>query len=59
MAEAELLKTFNAGIGMIVVVSAGQAERVVDTLQEAGERVHRIGHVAPGDGTVRYTGSLL
>lgn len=59
MAEGELLKTFNVGIGMVVVVAPEHAERVMQGLREAGEQVHRIGRVASGDGTVRYTGRLL
>jgi len=59
MAEGELLKTFNAGIGMVVAVAPDHAEPVMQGLRDAGEHVHRIGRVAPGDGTVRYTGSLL
>jgi phosphoribosylformylglycinamidine cyclo-ligase len=59
LAEGELLKTFNAGIGMVVAVAPDEADRVADVLQEAGEHVHRIGHVVTGDGTVRYTGRLL
>lgn len=59
MAEGELLKTFNAGIGMVVAVAPDAAGRVADSLHDAGEQVHRIGHVVPGNGTVRYTGGLL
>lgn len=56
--QAELLKTFNAGLGMVLVVSAEAADVLSSTLEEAGETVHRIGHVTAGEG-VRYTGSLL
>jgi phosphoribosylformylglycinamidine cyclo-ligase len=58
MAEAELLKTFNCGIGMIVVVAADRADALTAVLEEAGETVSRIGSVngAPG---VAYTGTLL
>lgn len=56
--EAELLKTFNSGLGMVLVVSAEAADGLTWTLEEAGESVHRIGTVTAGDG-VRYTGSLL
>jgi len=59
MAEGELLKTFNAGIGMVVAVAPEHAEPVMQGLRDAGEQVHRIGRVAPGDGTVRFTGRLL
>jgi phosphoribosylformylglycinamidine cyclo-ligase len=56
--QAELLKTFNAGIGMVLAVAADRAEALEALLTEAGETVHRIGHVAPGAG-VRYSGALL
>jgi phosphoribosylformylglycinamidine cyclo-ligase len=58
MAEAELLKTFNCGIGMMLVVSADRAEAVAQLLREAGETVVAMGHVVPGDGVI-YKGSLL
>ncbi len=58
MAEAELLKTFNCGIGMIAVVAADRAEAVAALLTGEGERVVRLGHVRPGAG-VRYGGRLL
>jgi len=57
IATAEMLKTFNAGIGMVLVVSADRADALTALLSEAGETVHRLGHVADGAG-VRYTGDL-
>jgi phosphoribosylformylglycinamidine cyclo-ligase len=58
MSEAELLKTFNCGIGMIVVVAADQADAVTTVLEDAGETVSRIGVVTGASG-VAYTGTLL
>ncbi|MFN2307672.1 MAG: phosphoribosylformylglycinamidine cyclo-ligase [Paracoccaceae bacterium] len=58
MAEAELLKTFNAGVGMVLVVSESQADELTMILTGAGETVHRIGTVTAG-GDVHYTGTLL
>ena len=58
MAEAELLKTFNAGIGMVLVVDKDRATALSDLLTDAGEEVHFIGRVTQGEG-VSYTGSLL
>ncbi|MEL6690428.1 MAG: phosphoribosylformylglycinamidine cyclo-ligase [Pseudomonadota bacterium] len=55
MAEAELLKTFNAGIGMIVVTPDPEGARAA--LEAAGETVFEIGRVTAGEG-VRYAGSL-
>lgn len=56
--QDELLKTFNAGLGMVLVVSEEAAEGLTWTLSEAGETVHRIGTVTAGEG-VRYSGALL
>ena len=53
--EAELLKTFNAGIGMVAAVPADQAD---DAMQILGADTVRIGAVAEGQG-VQYNGSLL
>ncbi len=58
MAEPELLKTFNCGIGMIVVVAADQADALKALLEEQGETVSVIGSVTEGAG-VSYTGALL
>ena len=58
MAEAELLKTFNSGIGMIVVVAPERAADLRLLLESEGEKVHEIGRVVPGQG-VRYRGRLL
>ncbi|MEX1233813.1 MAG: phosphoribosylformylglycinamidine cyclo-ligase [Roseovarius sp.] len=57
MDEAELLKTFNCGIGMIVAVDAARADALAELLAEQGETVHRLGHVTRGSG-IRYAGAL-
>ncbi|HET7413547.1 MAG TPA: phosphoribosylformylglycinamidine cyclo-ligase [Pararhizobium sp.] len=56
----EMLRTFNCGIGMIVVVAAERAEAVSAVLGGEGEKVVELGRiVARGDGTrVRYHGAL-
>ena len=56
--QAELLKTFNAGIGMVLVVAADQAAALTSLLAESGEQVHRLGHVSKGSG-IRYSGALV
>jgi phosphoribosylformylglycinamidine cyclo-ligase len=55
--QAEMLKTFNAGIGMVLVVDADQADALTELLRDAGEQVHRLGHVSEGAG-IRYSGRL-
>jgi phosphoribosylformylglycinamidine cyclo-ligase len=58
IAEAEMLKTFNCGIGMILSVSADRADELVAILQDEGETVSRLGTVTLGAG-MRYAGKLL
>lgn len=58
MAQAELLKTFNAGIGMVLAVDAADADALTALLSEVGESVHKLGRITAGSG-VRYTGALL
>ena len=44
-------RTFNNGIGMVVVVDTLQAQTIAATLRAAGEQVYTIGAIAPlGDG---------
>lgn len=53
IAEAEMLKTFNYGIGMVLVVEAGQAEALRALLSDAGETVCVLGSVTNEPG-IRY-----
>jgi phosphoribosylformylglycinamidine cyclo-ligase len=52
----EMLRTFNMGVGMVLVVAEDDAERVRDRLQRQGEATSSIGEVVAGDGRVRYEG---
>ena len=58
--EAEMLRTFNCGLGMLVVVAAHEAEAVVRTLTGAGETVRIVGRIEAGhaEPAVVYRGSL-
>ena len=53
----ELARTFNCGIGMVVVVAAADADAVTASLSAAGETVFRIGHIAEGAKGCSVSGS--
>ncbi|MBV7393345.1 phosphoribosylformylglycinamidine cyclo-ligase [Mameliella sediminis] len=57
IAEGEMLKTFNCGIGMILVVEPESEYAVDELLRGMGETVHRLGTVTKGQG-VSYSGGL-
>ena len=49
--DFEMNRTFNNGIGMVIVVDAAEAAATAQTLREAGETVFEIGAIAArGDG---------
>ncbi|HVY42671.1 MAG TPA: phosphoribosylformylglycinamidine cyclo-ligase [Hyphomicrobiaceae bacterium] len=68
--DAEMLRTFNCGIGMVVVAAKDQVAAVVAALTDAGETPVVIGEIEKGRGVksqakgkgdaeaVRYSGSL-
>jgi phosphoribosylformylglycinamidine cyclo-ligase len=61
VAEAEMLRTFNCGVGMIVVVKAEDAKTLAAGLKRAGETVVQLGHIRKRKGDepqVRYLGHL-
>jgi phosphoribosylformylglycinamidine cyclo-ligase len=61
VAEPEMLRTFNCGVGMIVVVAAKDAKSVTAALKRAGEKVVTLGKIAKRKGReaqVAYTGAL-
>jgi phosphoribosylformylglycinamidine cyclo-ligase len=45
IADEEMYRVFNCGIGMVVVVAADQAHAVEATLNENGEQVFRLGEI--------------
>ena len=59
IAEPEMLRTFNCGVGMIAVVDPRATDAVVSALTREGETVVRLGEVIKtGAQRVAYTGRL-
>lgn len=54
--DAEMFKTFNCGVGMVVVSAQETTNQVLETLQSCGEQACVIGCIEPGDSgsSVRY-----
>jgi phosphoribosylformylglycinamidine cyclo-ligase len=53
---SEMRRTFNCGVGMVVIVDPADAEKTVQILSEQGERAWKIGRIVPADAApgVRY-----
>ena len=56
--EKEMLRTFNCGIGYLLIVSAEQEEKAMDGLLQTTKAPVRIGTVTESTDGVTYTGSL-
>ena len=57
IAPAEMLKTFNCGVGLVLAVAPDRAGDIAALLAAAGETVTTIGRIVPGAG-VRFSGDL-
>jgi len=43
--QAEMLRTFNCGIGMVICLPAQDAAKAIELLNAAGEQAYQIGHI--------------
>lgn len=60
IAETEMLRTFNCGIGMIVIAGSAHADEVFGALEMAGETPVELGRIVPAEAgePVSYVGRL-
>jgi phosphoribosylformylglycinamidine cyclo-ligase len=58
VSESEMLRTFNVGIGMVVMVGSEHRAEALRVLSLHEERALVIGEIVSGDGRVDYEGSL-
>jgi phosphoribosylformylglycinamidine cyclo-ligase len=56
VADAEMFRTFNMGVGYVVVVAPAAAGRATEVLQRAGETVYALGEVVAGERGVELAG---
>ncbi len=55
IARDEMFRAFNMGVGLVIVCTSRDAERVINTLMRGGEpNAFRIGFVVSGERSVRY-----
>lgn len=55
----EMYRTFNCGIGMLLILSQEDADKAMNILSEQGEKIYRIGYVTKGKKEVTITGGLF
>ena len=53
--QEEMLRTFNMGIGMLVVVPAKKFKKAQTLLDRAGEKFYSIGRIVKGERKVLYS----
>jgi len=53
VAESEILRTFNCGIGMMVIVPAADVDKALQSLEASGETAVLLGEVVAGSGKVQ------
>ena len=53
--QDEMMRTFNMGLGMLLVVPAAKFKKAQTVLERAGERAFTVGRVVKGDRKVMYT----
>jgi len=53
--QEEMLRTFNMGLGMLIVVPAKKFKKAQTLLERAGEKFYSVGRIVKGDRKVVYS----
>ena len=56
IAKDEMLRTFNMGVGMVLIVSPDDEAAALECLKKEGEDAWTVGHIIKGSGIVKYRG---
>ncbi|MDP5277087.1 phosphoribosylformylglycinamidine cyclo-ligase [Chengkuizengella axinellae] len=59
ISKADMFRTFNMGIGMVIVVSERDADEVIRIAEEQGESIYQIGKVTKGTQKVTFNGDEI
>jgi phosphoribosylformylglycinamidine cyclo-ligase len=54
ISDSEMYKTFNMGIGLVIIVSKDDSKSIVKSLKRLGESAHIIGRAEKGRGGIEY-----
>lgn len=58
ISDADMLRTFNLGVGMALVVSSDELEATLNSLKQSGCPAFEIGSIVPGSGHVQLRGHI-
>lgn len=56
--DREMLRTYNCGVGLVIVASAADASSIADHLIAKGHDCYPIGEIVKGEGKVMHEGNL-
>ncbi|MDK2823820.1 MAG: phosphoribosylformylglycinamidine cyclo-ligase [Clostridia bacterium] len=59
VAEDEMYRTFNMGIGMVIIADEEEAEKIKRLCRELGEQIYSIGFIEKGETRVCYREEVL
>ena len=54
MSDEEMMKTFNMGVGFVLIVPARDASRMLSGLRRLRQPAWVVGEVIPGEGEIVY-----